>query len=683
MADVYKWVFANITPSEVNPQKRVDADRVMANFYAVRDLIFGRKALGVNAVDAGSTDTLCRVTIKTADANLGIVKNGDYVEVSDPIAGDKWAFVATADDIAEFDKNDQVTGVLKEHNYNDGGWLDGLEFRVVPFRSVVKAGDFATLGADKVTADSLPYTTPGGDTIYDKLSTAISTLAGVADPSGLLAGVVGSDQIAADAFAQNSPARNLVRNGGMEYGPSYLGGAGGGGGTPDGTAAPYGWGAYSGASACYATDGTVYRGNYALAFTGANDDDGAEGELIPEFDVTQYRGKNMILTAWVNAPADDIVKLGINSGHAGTALWGSAGGTAGEWVQLRYAFTVDAAETSLTVLVALAAAGAYTVYVDNVQLVEGTMAYDYCPSAWEVAVVTARETGFRNYLINGDFQLWHNGSALPPTGWCATGTATVAQNTVESKSGDFSADVTLGPGDSFYQLFGYLPSNAIMCSAQGQYVTAALWIKLTSGAGPVDIALALVGSGGSTRRTISITPAASWGRYFITALAPDDCYTGHVGIENNTGASFTVTISEIVAAVSPVPPARSLPSFFRLETMTWSLPTDPMGPSDLYHQGVLLPVRPGRYMIPLAIDVRQSVVTGGSGVNAYTVYIGGVPTQAVSIPAGVAEGSYSDGAPLITWRAAPDSSVKVAMTSYSGLYMGSAVASVTFLTWDG
>ena len=150
--------------------------------------------------------------------------------------------------------------------------------------------------------------------------------------------------------------------------------------------------------------------------------------------------------------------------------------------------------------------------------------------------------GRKNLIINGNFDFWQRATSTTGALSNAYGSAdrwmfnTRSCTTRNISRQSFTTGQSDVPGNPVYYLRGEFSNDSGSIGAYimqriedvrvgaGQFVTASFYAKVTSGGGPVDVALSQqFGSGGSSATDNdmgSFTPTSEWKKYSFTTILP-------------------------------------------------------------------------------------------------------------------------------------------------------------------
>jgi hypothetical protein len=158
--------------------------------------------------------------------------------------------------------------------------------------------------------------------------------------------------------------------------------------------------------------------------------------------------------------------------------------------------------------------------------------------------------GFRNYLINGGFDIWQRGTSSASTGyttadrWYNTtaGTTTFSQDASDFPTGvgvRYSSKWTTGAGSSYGQIFQALESSTVI-PLRGNAMTFSVWVKRGATALTGNLSFSVYYSTSSDAfgsQTVpvavfpeTIIPSTSWSRSICTFTVPSDAVGLKVGI---------------------------------------------------------------------------------------------------------------------------------------------------------
>jgi len=470
--DIFKWVFRNIAPGEQDPEKRVDAERIMDNYYDARNLVAVVEARGADAADGNSqglsTTTRCNLTLRTARGEPGLIDAGDFVQITD--GTNQWYLRSAlpADELS-FDDGDLAAGAGPE-DYAAPAFIAALIVNVAKLRPKVGRNDLILTGShpDKLTGADVEADdddpTPLGKKVGDVKTRVDTSLDG---EGRLKTSAVGETTFAADALLGESFENILWGQFDADF-------------DRDGVA--NGWRKYN--TPTCALDAGVYRlGDRSQKIVASQPWDGivADPDLYTYGD---YRGDYVAFSAWVYAAADDSVVLEIADGA--TTTTGRAGGTAGAWVRLGLEHAVAGAATTLEFRVY--ADRATTFYVDGAMAKRGRLHPGYAANQQELLRSAMAGEDNANWVLNSDFRGWSNGDDAFPDFWGTgepfTAPAAVSRDPSHYLFGDAALRLTLGLGQG---VFTYLP---LVADFRGQLVCASAYILGLSEGGTVRLELA-------------------------------------------------------------------------------------------------------------------------------------------------------------------------------------------------
>lgn len=437
--EMFKWIFQNILPGETNPEKRVDAERIMDNYRDLAAAIAGVEARGTHAADGNSrgfsTTTQCNLTLKTPHGQTGLIDYHDHVQISD--GANKWYLRNdVADDELSFSDTDLAEGGGPA-DYSAPAFISSLIIQILKFRPKIGKPDLVLTGAhaDKITGVDIE-TNPLDAT---PLGAKVTELQDRVDISLDGEGKLKSEAVDSSAFAAAALLDDGFEN--ILWGQFDT--------DADNDGLANGWVAYN--TPTCAMDLGIYRiGTSSQQVTASQPEDGIAA------DATLYRhqdfaGDFVAFSAWIYADDDNSVILEIYDGRGSARSL--AGGHAGTWVRLAVErqLAADATELSFRIF----SDRSTTFRVDGAMAKRGRLHPGYTANHLEIGRTHLAGDDFANWLLNSDFHDWSNGYNQLPDFWKTGGTllapASIQRNTSAFLFGDAALQVTLGLGQGFYQ----------------------------------------------------------------------------------------------------------------------------------------------------------------------------------------------------------------------------------------
>jgi len=437
--NIFQWVFENIAPGEVNPEKRVDADRVMDNFRDLRDAVAGVEARGANAEDGNSrglsTASQCNLTLKTANGQTGLLDLGDAVQIRGGSA--KWYLENTlANDELSFSDAELAEGEGPA-DYADPAFIASLVMDIAKFRPKVGKGELILTGdhADKLTGDDLETGAADPTPLGGKLVALEDRVATSLDESGALrAEAVDNDKLARAVFL-GEDFQNVIWG---QFDADF---------DNDGLANQ--WLKFN-TPACELDDAVRKIGARSQKVVASQPQDGICTYPFPPVSHADFPGDYVSFTAWVYAAVADSVVLEVFDGVKTTTA--APGGVAGAWVRLGVEHQVDGA--AFTLVFRVYANQAATFHVDGAMAKRGRLRHAYAANAVELMRTFMMGEDYANAVLNGDFAEWTNGDGELPDFWRTGGDldppTAVARETAIYLFGASALRLTLGLGEGVF-----------------------------------------------------------------------------------------------------------------------------------------------------------------------------------------------------------------------------------------
>lgn len=615
MAGIFKWVFENIAPGETDPEKRVDADRIMDNLYALTRSNAKIRALGADAVDGNSNgvSTLdqCNITVLTADGVGGLLELNDEVVVSD--GTNVWSLTNTlADDELSFNDSHLAKG-SGPSDYSDPSFIDSLEIKAAKFKDVLGKDQLILAGshAQKITGADME--TSGTDT--KKLGTAVADVQTQVDVSlesdgSLKDNVVAVDNIKNDALLEENDG-NLVF-GMMEY-------------DWDNDGYANGWKAYNDPAVAELSSEHSMFGDLSQKIVASQPEDGIVNDADEcQLDCDSYKGRYLAAAAYVYCSSDETVKIEIYDG-AGSSV-SEPGGTAGAWERIYITRQIDGSATDLQIRIY--ATEATTYYVDEVHVCLGQLPAGFHPHSDEQTRQNVSEATFINYCPNSEFTDWSSGDQAMPDFW--DGTAAVQSNP-NGLIGESCAAASLDIGETFFM---DIPRYR---DFRGRSVYFNAYVQLDSGVN----ALRMKVDDGIAAKYEDVVPGSGWQRRGVKHDVDANATQLRISFENQDGGNVTVFIDGVMFTVDRYPigykPATVYKPFKWEFGLNGTLADGYMEGPGRVTAGTPVPY-PG---IVQSLCVREG--TAGTGTDRFRLYVNGTLYSDYDVDVGNGENGGSKG----------------------------------------
>ncbi len=615
--NIFKWVFANIAPGETDAEKRVDADRIMDNFYDVRDMVAPVEARGANAEDGNangnSTASQCNLTLRTANGEAGLLELGDFVQVYD--GANKWYLQNNlADDELSFSDADLAEGAGPS-DYAAPAFLASLVIDIVKFRPKIGKGDIILSGshADKLTGDDIEAAADDATALGAKLGALQSRVDVALDEAGAIKDEAVDNATLAKAALLAESFENIIWG---QFDADF-----------DNDGLANGWLKFN-TPTCEMDEGVRKIGSRSQKVVASQPQDGVYARPYA-YNYADYLGDYVAFSAWVFAGADDSVVLEIHDGVSTTTA--PAGGVAGTWVRLGLEHQVDGAASDLQFRIY--ADGAATFYVDGAMAKRGRLHPGYVANGVETMRTFMVGEDYANWVLNGDFREWTNGTTSVPDFW-QTGVAgfnsptAVSRDTTNYMFGDAAMKLTLALGEGvFYEVPNYV-------DFRGQVVYVSGYFLGLAGANEIRLEL----DDGVSPQYIDFAPDAGEMRRPGFAFVVDAAAAMlRVSISNQDGGSVEFVAEGLMLARGMFPLAfkqAAHPSPLRWD---FALP----GPTVLglmFHEGANLDVFPVPCDCVIHKVLAYEAGAPGAGPDTFTVTQNGVAT---ALAAAVATGQQT------------------------------------------
>jgi hypothetical protein len=654
MAGIFKWVFENIAPGETDPEKRVDADRIMDNFYALSRSNAKVRALGADAADGNSngvsTPGQCNITVLTADGVGGLLELNDEVVVSD--GTNLWSLKnALADDELSFNDSHLAKG-SGPSDYSDPVFIDSLEIKATKFKDVLGKDQLILAGshAQKITGADME--TSGTDT--KKLGTAVVDVQAQVDVSiesdGFLKdNVVAVENIKNDAMLEENDG-NLVF-GMMEY-------------DWDNDGYANGWKAYNDPTSAELSSEHSMFGDYSQKVVASQPEDGIVNDVGEcPLDCDSCNGRYVAAAAYVYCSSDETVRIEIYD-DVGSSV-SEPGGTAGAWERIYVTRQVDYSATDLQVRVY--ATEATTFYVDEVHVCLGKLPSGFHPHSDEQIRQNVSEATLTNYCPNSEFAEWSSGDQLMPDFWDGTGAVHSDPNGL---FGGSCAAVSLDIGKTFFM---DIPNFR---DFRGRSVYFNAYVQLDSGAN----ALRMKVDDGVAAKYEDVVPGSGWQRRGVKHDVDVNATRLRISFENQDVGNIAVFIDGVMLTVDRYPigykPATVYKPFKLEFGVNGTLADGYMEGPGRVSTGTPVPY-PG---IVQSLHVREGMA--GTGTDQFRLYVGGALYDVYDVDLGNGENSGSKGVALADAVEILQGAYVQVYCDAAGVGAGSnAVAVVKGITW--
>ena len=521
--NIFKWVFQNITPGEANPEKRVDADRIMDNFNTIASSISVVSAKGEFARDGNSngisTQNQCNLTLLTDKGVGSLLDVGDWVEISD--GTNVWQ--KKTEDTPSTNKDDEISfsdlNLVKGEgpdNYSNPNFISLLLITIRKTKNpdIVRADRILLKGQGCLSADKIPRSEESEISIEKSLSDVITDFYiqhnedGTHKEKVLLSGNLDTDCFSDEGFT------NLI-DGSFEF-------------DPNGDGCAYPWSPYNEPDLSIATS-PVYEGSYSEKITATQEGDGIELTID---DVKHLRGKKMTVSAWAyyeSAQARIEVYDGTNTYQS------EPFGTSGVWEKGILTCTIS--QNALNIKVRIYLTGAGTSYIDAVQITVGShdIAFSNSPDVFvrkgfsetsplNLVMGFERWTGYQNALVN------------LPDGWIPAN----SQPDILRRYSDISAVGQYSCEMKARNNQGIIQSIPIEYVSQlkENYLCLSLYISKLDDSGDDQVKIGIYSGEiclSSTQISTEVIPIGSFRQFSIFGEVPPNAEEINVRIENMAG----------------------------------------------------------------------------------------------------------------------------------------------------
>ncbi|MGQ9707010.1 MAG: carbohydrate binding domain-containing protein [bacterium] len=356
--NIFKWIFQKISPGEQNPEKRVDADRIMDNFNTLANSISVVCARGEFAKDGNSngisTSHQCNLTLYTDKGIGGLLDNSDWVEISDGI--NVWQ--KKTSDEPTTNKDDELSfsnvNLIKGNgplDYSDPNFISSLiiTMRKSENPDMVRASRVQLQGKNCLCGEVIPRTEEDSTSIEESLASVITNFNVQHNEDGShKEGVLLSSNLDSDCFSDEGFS-NLI-DGSFEF-------------DPDGDGCAYPWSKYNEPSLALTTS-TVFVGNYSQKITATQEGDGIELAID---DIRHIKGRKITVSAWAYYESSQVV-IEVNDGFS--TFQSEPFGVSNEWEKGVLTCTVSPNAENINIRIYLTSSGIS--YIDAVQITVGS-----------------------------------------------------------------------------------------------------------------------------------------------------------------------------------------------------------------------------------------------------------------------------------------------------------------------
>lgn len=608
--NIFKWLFENIAPGEVNPEKRVDADRIMDNYNTIASAVAVIEARGENAHDGNSngvsTRTQCNLTLLTEQGIGGLIDEGDIVEISD--GTNIWQKRTTdepatyEDDEISFSDANLISGEGPS-DYSDTGFISSLLFtiRKAKHPDIVRAERIQLEGSGCLTGELIRRSEADNTKIEEALSEVISGFLAQHNEDGShKQSVLIAENLEDECFTEEG-FTNLI-DGTFDN-------------DPDGDGCAYPWSAYNEPQLSLSTS-PVYEGDYSQKLTATQASDGVELTLT---EVKNLRGKKITISVWIytEGPQARIEVYDGTNTHQSEPF-----GTEDEWERGALTCTIASDAEDIKVRINLMEAG--TAYLDAAQITTGTLdiAYSHSP---EIAVRRRLSDISPINLIMG-FERWtgEEGATFHlPDGWMIANSQPMIVNrtNVAKAVGQYSCEIRAMNNQGIMQ---EIPSEFIT-QMRGEEINLSLYLSRLEDSGGDPVRISIV-SGleevASCEIDTSSIPTDTFRRFSISGQVPQNASIMSVRIENMAGtqSDFHILADGIMLTPGRDPIAYFPCNIYDTLTLAFSIAGAIesgylAGPSGIAGEGWVLPynVRASRLSAYLGVPPQPG--------NQITVYL--------------------------------------------------------------
>jgi len=562
--EIFKWVFENIVPGETDAEKRVDAGRIMDNYYTLRDIIAVVEAQGVNADESNATNgastvSQANLTVKTEQGETGLLDDDDWVQIWDG-GTNYWYLKNTVGDNELSFSDTHLSAGSGPADYSNSAFIDGLIIKIVKFRDKVGKTNLITAGshADKITGDDIEESALS--TV--KLGTVVSLHGGKIDDvtesdggggyrvkTGSVIGTalvkIGDGAIMAD----DSP-RNLSR--GMFDNALYR------------ADMLFGLQETPAAANDYDVETTIVQsGAVSQKFSTNGSAQGIEILLDELIDHDLLAGKKMTITVWIRSSLANKLDIGFYDDDDGYQV-DNVTYAANTWTKVSITKTIGSSATEVRGVVRSTDAVSTDHYVDIAGIYIGETAFDpAAPSVSASVISNALNNRYYNYIpfsnLSAEFDgtkepghAWLNGDNSPPVGWTGTG-ATDIDNS-DRYVGNRSWKIELDAGEYFLHTVGVsavVGFEGALGELSGKPVTFSLWLK-KDGANTEDLDIYIEENTGAWSTvesgSFAVNDYDDWAQIAVTGVITDSALLGgvRVVIKNNGAATISAKVDGLM-----------------------------------------------------------------------------------------------------------------------------------------
>ncbi|MCP4231257.1 MAG: hypothetical protein GY771_14065 [bacterium] len=633
--EIFKWVFQNIAPGETDPDKRVDADRVMDNYYTLRDIVAVVEAQGVNAdesnaTNGASTAVQANLTIRTDEGEIGLLDEDDWVQVWDG-GSDYWYLRNTVGDDELSFSDTHLSSGSGPADYSDSGFIDGLIIKTIKFRDKVGKNDIIISGAhmDLLSATDLQISAADATKIGTAYADTKDTVDNVTSGTGSGA-VIAAEKVEAtslkksgiDAILADDSPRNLSR--GMFDNALYS------------NELLYGLQKTQAPANDYGLETTIVKaGSVSQKFSSNGSAQGIEVLLDELIDHDLLAGKKITIVAWIRSSDADKLDLGFYDDDSGYQVTNVAY-AADTWTKVSVTVTAGTGATEVRGVIRSTDASSTDHYVDIAGIYIGETAFDpTAPSVYASTVNHALNNRVYNYIPFSDLagedsgkepgHAWLNGSSSPPVGWDGTGDTTADDSNYYI--GGRGWGIELDAGEYFRHYLGIDPVGGRIGPLHeivGKPVTFGLWLK-KDGANTEDLDLIIeeyVGSSWSevASNRFAVNDYDVFSQIAVTGEINPNADFVRILIKNNGSAAISAYIDALMftQTAHPIGYTSLTPWQYHAERFAMS---GSLSDGLMSQNGIAAEVPIGINCIAYGMTVSEQ--TSGTGTDSFYPRVGG------------------------------------------------------------
>ncbi len=573
--EIFKWVFQNISPGETDPEKRVDADRVMDNYYTLRDIVALVEAQGVNADESNATNgastvSQANLTIRTNEGETGLLDENDWVQIWDGGTNIWYLRNTVSDDELSFSDTHLAAG-SGPSDYSDGGFIDGLIIKIVKFRSKVSKDDLILSGShsDKLTAADLEISSSDTTKVNafveeheDKLDDVVKADGSdwVINDNTVKAGALVKSADDEAIFLGDSP-RNLSR--GMFEDPIYA------------INLLYGLQETPAPANDYDIETTIVKsGEVSQKFSTNGSAQGIEILLDALIDHDLLAGKLMTIVAWIRSSNADKLDVGFYDDDNGYQVINQTH-AADTWTKVSVTKTIGASATEVRGVIRSTDAVSTDHYVDIAGIYIGETAFDpTAPSVYASIVKDSLNSAKYNYLFNGAFasDFWLDGSSSYPVGYEGDATVVLGNGVSNYLYENASAHLSMAAAEDFVQYVGLISDGSANIPALqeilGKTVTASAMLKRDGTGNTTEVTLQIQEFIGSSWSEIAegefeVDEYDDWGQIAVSGEVSANAELVRVRILNDSGSALNFYLDGLMLTRTAYPVAYTVMSPWR------------------------------------------------------------------------------------------------------------------------